>query len=139
MCLHFVVGFVGRCLMLFQLSLTWWPLCRDTFFYSVGLLMIIGSFFDSKIQIWEPILLFCWYLAYCTFMAFNEKIELFVKENFNCDACGKLCQGDSDVSFRLQAPPPNAHLLEYKRYPLAHSLSTGFYLNSSSAVTLGVI
>ncbi|XP_063714906.1 sodium/potassium/calcium exchanger 1-like isoform X3 [Symsagittifera roscoffensis] len=120
------------------LSLTWWPLCRDTFFYSVGLMMIIGSFFDSKIQIWEPVILFCWYLAYCTFMAFNEKIELFVKENLNCEACSKMCSGDSDDGMDMKAIQQEAGLRDQKGRLRASYRGKTICISTALAIPVGI-
>jgi len=62
------------------LSLTAWPLIRDTFFYSVGLAMLVGFFIDSKVKWYEALLLFLWYIAYVVFMKFNKSAEaLFLK------------------------------------------------------------
>lgn len=50
-----VVFVVGACSLTGAraLALSWWPLCRDVFFYCVSLLCLIGCFFDQLIHWWE--------------------------------------------------------------------------------------
>lgn len=64
------------------LTLTWWPLARDCIFYLLGL-GLVSLFFigitPDEIQIWEAILLFCWYVFYCSFMKFNAEAHAWVE------------------------------------------------------------
>lgn len=64
------------------LSLTAWPLIRDTFFYSISLMLLVGFFNDEKIQWFEALILFIWYGAYVLFMKFNVKAETKFLEIF---------------------------------------------------------
>ena len=57
------------------LSLTAWPLIRDTAFYSIALLLLVLFFVDDKIYWWEALVLFLWYGAYVLFMKFNVVAE----------------------------------------------------------------
>jgi len=57
------------------LALTAWPLMRDTVFYSIALVLLVGFFVDNKIRWWEALILFLWYGAYVGFMKFNAKFE----------------------------------------------------------------
>ena len=57
------------------LELTAWPLVRDTSFYSVALLMLVGFFTDDTIEWWEALILFIWYFCYVIFMKFNPIAE----------------------------------------------------------------
>eukprot|EP00088_Acartia_fossae_P002718 TRINITY_DN11119_c0_g1_i2.p1 TRINITY_DN11119_c0_g1~~TRINITY_DN11119_c0_g1_i2.p1 ORF type:complete len:546 (+),score=143.29 TRINITY_DN11119_c0_g1_i2:88-1725(+) len=57
------------------LSLTAWPLIRDTFFYSIGLALLVGFFVDNKVKWWEALILFLWYISYVVFMKFNAVFE----------------------------------------------------------------
>ena len=72
---------IGMCALFSTevLALTWWPLFRDVSFYSLSLSCLIGFFSDNKIEWYEALILFLCYLAYVTFMKFNETIEKFVK------------------------------------------------------------
>jgi len=60
------------------LDLTAWPLLRDTIFYSVALMMLVGFFLDNLIQWWEALILLLWYGAYVGFM----KVNAFCEEKF---------------------------------------------------------
>jgi len=85
-----VLAVIGCCGIVAKepIPLTWWPLFRDCSFYIFGLCMLaIFAYGESiempdgkkigggKIELYEAILLFCFYLVYITIMFFNEKLE----------------------------------------------------------------
>ncbi|XP_029655588.2 sodium/potassium/calcium exchanger 2-like [Octopus sinensis] len=74
----FVISICALC-SLTVLSLTWWPLLRDTSFYIISLVMLIVYFTDNLIYWWEALTLLCWYLVYVLFMKYNSQIEFFFK------------------------------------------------------------
>ena len=79
----FVIGMCG----IFSygvLQLTWWPLFRDVFFYSVSLACLIGFFIDQNIDWYESLVLLLCYVFYVIFMKFNHKIENFLKSRCPC-------------------------------------------------------
>jgi len=57
------------------LQLTAWPLIRDTIFYSISLMLLVGFFVDNQIKWWEALILFLWYGVYVVFMKFNVLAE----------------------------------------------------------------
>lgn len=57
------------------LSLSAYPLIRDTTFYSIALIVLVVFFVDEKIKWWEALILFAWYLLYVTYMKFNSFFE----------------------------------------------------------------
>ncbi|CAN8005387.1 unnamed protein product, partial [Ixodes hexagonus] len=65
------------------LQLTWWPLFRDVTFYSVILIVLMHFFNDSIIYWWEALVLLLCYVAYVTFMKFNEPLEKMIKKLLN--------------------------------------------------------
>ena len=65
------------------LDLSPWPLIRDTTFYSIALMMLVGFFVDDQIQWWEALILFIWYLLYVAFMKVNGKLEKMFNDKFN--------------------------------------------------------
>lgn len=73
---------IGMCALFSKtvLALTWWPLFRDCFFYSVSLITLIYFFRDNRIFWWEALILFCIYLAYVSFMKWNVEVERIVKK-----------------------------------------------------------
>mmetsp|Transcript_7938 Transcript_7938/g.16632 ORF Transcript_7938/g.16632 Transcript_7938/m.16632 type:complete len:768 (+) Transcript_7938:234-2537(+) len=59
------------------LSLTWWPLFRDSFCYAIGLLvlvMFVGVNSPEEIELWEAAVLFAMYFAYIGVMWKNADI-----------------------------------------------------------------
>jgi len=57
------------------LSLTAYPLIRDTAFYSVALAVLVAFFVDEAIHWWEALILFVWYIVYVIYMKFNSFFE----------------------------------------------------------------
>src|SRR5690349_6331880 len=52
---------------------------RDVSFYIVALAMVVIFFLDEMIVWYEALVLFIIYILYCTFMKYNEHLELWVK------------------------------------------------------------
>lgn len=75
---------IGMCALFSKtvLTLTWWPLFRDCFFYSVSLITLILFFRDNQIHWAEALVLFMFYIAYVTFMKWNQTMERLVKKIF---------------------------------------------------------
>ncbi|KAL3939456.1 MAG: hypothetical protein SGBAC_005820 [Bacillariaceae sp.] len=78
-----VLFVIAMCALLTKevLNLTWWPLFRDSFCYSIGLVMLglfVGVISPSKIELWEAIVLFCLYICYVIIMYFNQRIYGFL-------------------------------------------------------------
>ncbi|KAK9892070.1 hypothetical protein WA026_018268 [Henosepilachna vigintioctopunctata] len=72
---------IGMCAIFSKtvLTLTWWPLFRDCFFYSLSLITLIIFFRDSFIQWYEALVLFLFYILYVSFMKWNQPMERLVK------------------------------------------------------------
>lgn len=69
------------------LQLDWWPITRDSLVYGVAVVMLIGVLDDSRVELWEAIMLVSTYLLYilCKFLSkilrnFSEKTFILVKE-----------------------------------------------------------
>ncbi|XP_063905787.1 sodium/potassium/calcium exchanger Nckx30C isoform X2 [Zophobas morio] len=73
---------IGMCAIFSKtvLSLTWWPLFRDCFFYSLSLITLIIFFKDNHIYWYEALVLFSFYIAYVSFMKWNQPMERLVKK-----------------------------------------------------------
>lgn len=73
---------IGMCALFSKtvLTLTWWPLFRDCFFYSASLVTLIIFFKDNLIEWYEALVLFCFYIAYVSFMKWNQPMERWVKK-----------------------------------------------------------
>ncbi len=72
----FVIGACGL-LSRVKLPLSWWPLFRDTFFYTIALALLIGFFQGGAIEWYESLVLFLFYLLYVLFMLINQRVEKF--------------------------------------------------------------
>jgi len=78
-----VLFVIAMCALLTKevLSLTWWPLFRDSFCYSIGLItlgLFVGVISPSEIELWEAIILFCLYICYVTIMFFNQRLYAYI-------------------------------------------------------------
>ncbi|KAG5873386.1 hypothetical protein JTB14_022958 [Gonioctena quinquepunctata] len=73
---------IGMCAIFSKtvLTLTWWPLFRDCFFYSASLITLIIFFSDNLIQWYEALVLFSFYIGYVSFMKWNQPMERLVKK-----------------------------------------------------------
>ncbi|XP_031341037.1 sodium/potassium/calcium exchanger Nckx30C-like [Photinus pyralis] len=73
---------IGMCAIFSKtvLNLTWWPLFRDCFFYSLSLITLIIFFRDNVIEWYEALVLFLFYILYVSFMKWNQPMERLVKK-----------------------------------------------------------
>lgn len=73
---------IGMCAIFSKtvLNLTWWPLFRDCFFYSLSLITLIIFFRDNHIEWYEALVLFSFYILYVSFMKWNQPMERLVKK-----------------------------------------------------------
>jgi len=74
-----VLFVIAMCSLLARevLSLTWWPLFRDSLYYAVGLVVLAvfsGVHTKDQIDLWEAIVLFAMYLGYILIMWQNANI-----------------------------------------------------------------
>jgi sodium/potassium/calcium exchanger 2 len=77
-----VLFVIGACAAVTDgdLKLTWWPLFRDCFYYTLSLSMLavfFGFVTKDKMYLWESLVLLSMYLGYCTVMMFNQKLHTF--------------------------------------------------------------
>jgi len=66
------------------LELTWWPLFRDSAYYTVGLLVLavfVGIKGAGEVDMVEAIILFAMYLGYIVLMGFNETLYFKITGN----------------------------------------------------------
>lgn len=73
---------IGMCAIFSKtvLTLTWWPLFRDCFFYSISLITLIMFFKDNFIYWYEALVLLSFYIGYVSFMKWNQPMERLVKK-----------------------------------------------------------
>lgn len=72
---------IGTCALVSpsNINLSWWPLARDSLFYTLSLGVLIAVFADRKVYHWEAAVLFCVYIVYVSFMRYNEQAEAWVR------------------------------------------------------------
>lgn len=59
------------------LTLTWWPLARDSTYYTISLLVLalfFGYISENEIEWWEALILFSMYFGYVVLMVYNERL-----------------------------------------------------------------
>uniref|UniRef100_A0A7S2E4B9 EF-hand domain-containing protein n=1 Tax=Helicotheca tamesis TaxID=374047 RepID=A0A7S2E4B9_9STRA len=74
-----VLFVIAMCALLSHevLTLTGWPLTRDSMYYAFGLItlgLFVGVISEGEIELWEAIVLFVEYLGYIVLMYFNETL-----------------------------------------------------------------
>ncbi|KAK0138564.1 Sodium/potassium/calcium exchanger 3 [Merluccius polli] len=72
-----------------SISLSWWPLFRDSIFYIVSILVLIMVIYDEKVQWWESIILMSMYGIYILIMKFNRALCGWVEGR--CSRGGQAC------------------------------------------------
>ena len=112
---------ISMCALLARtvLTLTWWPLFRDSIFYAIALSVLIGFFHDGQIEWYESLILFLLYVLYATFMGFNGKAERWVKEMLRClkpPCCRAKVQPITDQPSPKEDKDPHTELCELEKY-----------------------
>jgi sodium/potassium/calcium exchanger 2 len=102
---------IGMCAIFSRtvLTLTWWPLFRDCTFYSISLITLILFFRDNYIYWYEALVLFIIYIAYVSFMKWNQTVERFVKRHLNKNKVTRVRSTDQlmpsvSTNFLFSAP-----------------------------------
>jgi K+-dependent Na+/Ca+ exchanger-like protein len=76
-----VLFVIGMCSLLANevLTLTWWPLFRDTLYYTMGLIVLAvftGYVSANQIELWEACVLFALYIGYIILMWQNQNLYM---------------------------------------------------------------
>ncbi|KAL7885931.1 hypothetical protein AOLI_G00062260 [Acnodon oligacanthus] len=71
------------------ISLTWWPLFRDSVYYIFSVLALILIIYDEKVLWWETIILILMYGVYILIMKFNSQIWGWMEQQ--CGIPGQPC------------------------------------------------
>jgi len=82
-----VLFVIGMCALLSEkdLVLTWWPLARDCFYYTIGLgvvALFIGINSENEIQLWEAVALLVFYFLYIYLMYKNQDLYRYISVKF---------------------------------------------------------
>ncbi|XP_055944401.1 sodium/potassium/calcium exchanger 4-like [Argiope bruennichi] len=132
----FVIGicgyFSGRIV-----ELTWWPLFRDSIFYSATVILLIAIIFDSEVTWYESVIMMVIYGLYILLMKFNSDVHFWISrrlgiEDDTTQNIGILAQGDkknysSYVPFNNEidecaSMPVTAHFSIKKMMPADESI-----------------
>lgn len=65
------------------ISLSWWPLFRDSIFYILSIIVLILVIYDEKVLWWETLILISMYGIYIVIMKFNRLLCNFVERHCN--------------------------------------------------------
>ncbi|XP_069321336.1 sodium/potassium/calcium exchanger 4 isoform X2 [Eulemur rufifrons] len=57
--------------------LTWWPVCRDSVYYTLSVIVLIAFIYDEEIVWWEGLVLIVLYVFYILTMKYNVKMQAF--------------------------------------------------------------
>ncbi|KAL0973855.1 hypothetical protein UPYG_G00212090 [Umbra pygmaea] len=63
------------------ISLSWWPLLRDSVYYILSILILIVVIYDEKVLWWETIILISMYAVYIVIMKFNRTLSGWVERH----------------------------------------------------------
>ncbi|XP_017893280.2 probable sodium/potassium/calcium exchanger CG1090 [Ceratina calcarata] len=74
----FVISLCGLCSTT-ACKLNWWPLCRDSFFYAVSILVMLGTIYNESISWMESLFMLIMYVVYCVALSFNARLERWAK------------------------------------------------------------
>lgn len=75
---------------------------RETIFYSVTLILLLGFLYDHKITVWESLTLLLLYVVYCVFCWFTPQITLALKR------CHGRRKKISEVAMKSVVTPPES-------------------------------
>ncbi|XP_073676946.1 sodium/potassium/calcium exchanger 3 isoform X2 [Garra rufa] len=98
------------------ITLTWWPLFRDSLYYILSVLALILVIYDEKVIWWETIILISMYGVYILIMKFNSQIWGWVEQRFGIP--GQPCLVSSlrrDVSVGEASPHCDTSMILLKK------------------------
>lgn len=81
----FNIAFVISICALFAgrvVTINWWPIVRDSFFYLISVCVLFIAMVDSTVTIRESIIFMSIYVVYILFMSYNKLIEKKILEIF---------------------------------------------------------
>ncbi|XP_053598226.1 probable sodium/potassium/calcium exchanger CG1090 [Microplitis demolitor] len=74
----FVISVCGLCTSTVS-KLNWWPLCRDSFFYFISILIMLGTIYNEIISWPESLFMLIMYGVYCVVLSYNSRLERWAK------------------------------------------------------------
>ncbi|KAI3378184.1 hypothetical protein SNEBB_004653 [Seison nebaliae] len=104
----FVIGVCGV-ISTTAAKLSWWPLTRDSIYYSISVIALILVVYDSRVTWYESLILLILYILYVTMMMNNEKIYAFIKIKYQEVFNAVLEEEDDDFVAGEHSLINNAH------------------------------
>ena len=117
------------------LILDWRPLVRDSFCYSISIILLMITFYDGVVEWWESIVFVVGYAMYVTVMAFNADIMNIIENIFTVIPICKYWQYSEPNVDELVTEPTEAET-ELETLPNVDELmaeATRLYTIGSSA------
>ncbi|XP_014207865.1 probable sodium/potassium/calcium exchanger CG1090 isoform X2 [Copidosoma floridanum] len=74
----FVISVCGLCTTTVS-KLNWWPLCRDSFFYFISILVMLFTISNKYVTWGEALFMLIMYVVYCVALTFNSTLEQMAK------------------------------------------------------------
>ncbi|XP_039597634.1 sodium/potassium/calcium exchanger 4-like isoform X3 [Polypterus senegalus] len=86
--------------------LTWWPLFRDSVYYTLSVIALIAFIYDERIFWWESLVLVIMYAGYILILKFNSSLQTFFtskvrKNSANDTAMSSEMEDGNDPSVPL--------------------------------------
>ncbi|XP_052768643.1 sodium/potassium/calcium exchanger 4-like [Mya arenaria] len=85
----FVIGLCGL-LVKQAMSISWWPLCRDSACYSISVVVLILVVKDGEVTWWESVIMLLLYALYILIMRFNRTLQSVATEKLKWLTSEKL-------------------------------------------------
>ncbi|XP_036003185.1 sodium/potassium/calcium exchanger 4 isoform X2 [Fundulus heteroclitus] len=83
--------------------LTWWPVFRDSFYYTLSVIALIAFIYDEKIVWWESLVLVIMYVGYILVMKFNSSMQRF----FMGKSSKNVANGNAATSSEMEDVKPS--------------------------------
>ncbi|KAG7357370.1 CaCA family Na+/Ca+ antiporter [Nitzschia inconspicua] len=137
---------IGMCSLLAKevLTLTWWPLFRDSSYYTVGLVVLAifsGVVTPNEIYLWEAIVLFALYIGYILIMWQNANLYkaltgkvLEYPDDDSDNSTGPEEQNDAEVGATKETDTPSRE--ELQETGMKKTPSKGSVLSQLSAKSI---
>ncbi|XP_045185658.2 sodium/potassium/calcium exchanger 3-like [Mercenaria mercenaria] len=149
----FVIGICGV-LIKQAITLSWWPLCRDSIFYALAIIVLILVVADSKVTWYESLIMLLMYGVYIVIMRYNRTIQCMVTDKLKWLTTEKISAngiigkqlnkfqgdyeqfGDDDDVFHSSTEEHNEDHTEMQEIPRTNHMSADNYaVNSNIKLT----
>lgn len=78
-----------------ELKIWWYPLARDTCFYSLAIVELVMVLYDEEVRWYEGSYMILTYLLYCIYMKYNPNVVEYFKLEASCEEASQPTPEDS--------------------------------------------